>query len=189
VVIVAGNEESLALADRHPRRLVIPVTDPRAVFCQSVHTNACWRLFLMKPKLVALILALTVMSWAQSTTPAPTEQNSTPAKASCSCCEKMASADHKDMACSKHKDASAKDGKEVSCCAGRDAKDAASCCSGKDAKSCSKGDKASASCCGTGKPGDGHEMACCAKDGKDDANACCSGKQCEKHTDHPTPGN
>ena len=143
----------------------------------------------MKPKLIALILALTVMSWAQSTTPAPTGQNSNPAKASCPCCEKMASADHKDMACSKHKDASAKDGKEMSCCAGRDAKDAASCCSGKDAKSCSKGDKASASCCGTGKPGDGHEMACCAKDGKDDANACCSGKQCEKHTDHPTPGN
>jgi hypothetical protein len=143
----------------------------------------------MKHKLTTLILALTTMSWAQSTTPAPTpEQNSTPAKASCPCCEKMASANHKDMPCMHH---AGKDGKDMSCCSGKDAKDAASCCSGKDAKSCSKDDKASASCCDKNKPGEGEAMACCAKDGKNGANGCCSGKQCGKHdhSDHPTPGN
>jgi hypothetical protein len=141
----------------------------------------------MKHKLIALMLALTVMSWAQSTTPAPTsEQNSTPAKASCPCCEKMASADHKDLACMRH---AGKHGKEMSCCSGKNAKDAASCCTGKDGKSCSKDDKASASCCDKNKPGEAEEMACCAKDGKNGANGCCTGKQCVKHTDHPTPGN
>jgi hypothetical protein len=143
----------------------------------------------MKPKLFVLILALTALSWAQSTTPVPSaEQNSTPAKASCPCCEKMASADHKDMDCCKHHHVSGKDGKAMSCRAGKDAKDA-SCCSGKDAK-CLKDDKAS-SCCGTAKPGEGQEMACCAKDNKNDAKGCCSGNQCGKHDhgDHPTSGN
>lgn len=144
----------------------------------------------MKPKLIALILALTALSWAQSTTPVPSaEQNSTPAKASCPCCEKMASADHKDMDCCKHHDASGKDGKEMSCCASKDGKDAP-CCSGKAVK-CSKDDKASASCCATAKPGEGQEMACCAKDNKNGAKGCCSGSRCGKHDhgDHSTSGN
>lgn len=145
----------------------------------------------MKHNLIALILAVTVMSWAQSSTPAPAPgQNSTPAKASCPCCEKMASADHKGMDCCMHHDATGKDSKEMPCCVGKDAKDS-SCCGGKDAKSSSKDDKAAASCCGAGKPGEGHEMACCAKDAKDGANGCCSSKQCGKHehADHPTSGN
>jgi hypothetical protein len=145
----------------------------------------------MKHKLIALIFALATMSWAQSTTPVPApEQNSTPAKAktTCSCCEKMASADHKDMGCMHH---AGNHGKDMSCCSGKDAKDAASSCCGKDAKSCSKDDKVSASCCDQSKASEGEAMACCAKDGKNGANGCCSGKQCGKHdhSDHPTPGN
>jgi hypothetical protein len=61
--------------------------------------------FPTKRNLIAILLALTVMSWAQSTTstqtPAP-DQKSAPAdtKPGCSCCEKMSSADHSSM----HKD-------------------------------------------------------------------------------------
>jgi hypothetical protein len=138
------------------------------------------------------------MSWAQSTTPTPApapDQKSTPAdtKANCPCCDKMASADHKDMAACMHQSTAGKDDKEtMSCCAGKDAKDAATCCSGKEGKSCSKDDKASAACCAGGKSGEGHEMACCSdKDGKKAAHDCCGGKQCGKpdHHDHETPGN
>ena len=52
----------------------------------------------MKHKMLALILALTVVSWAQEatqTTPAAPQQSTTPEKAKCSCCDKMASADAK----------------------------------------------------------------------------------------------
>jgi hypothetical protein len=177
----------LVISTQSKCRVLIPSRE-RNLFAS---TRTYTEILSMKHKLIALIFALTMMSWAQSTTPAPApEQNSTPAKAktSCSCCEKMASADQKDMGCMHH---AGKHGKDMSCCSGKDAKDAASCCSGKDGKSCSKDDKASASCCDTGKPGEGQEMTCCAKDGKNGANGCCSGKQCGKHdhSDHPTPGN
>lgn len=155
-----------------------------------ISTRTYMEILAMKPKLIVLILALTALSWAQTTTPVPSaEQNSTPAKASCPCCEKMASADQKAMDCCKHHDASGKEGKEMKCCASKDGKDA-SCCSGKDAK-CSKDDKASASCCATAKPGEGQEMSCCAKDNKNGAKGCCSDSQCGKHDhgDHPTSDN
>src|SRR5579862_3539529 len=90
----------------------------------------------MKHRLFAVILALTVMSWAQTstqTTPSPTPAPTDKAKPSC--CEKMANGS-KDAgaACMRHKD-----GKEMaSCCGG---KDAASCCGGKDAKVCMKDGK------------------------------------------------
>ena len=152
----------------------------------------------MKRNLIAILLALTVMSWAQSTTPTQTpapDQKSAPAdaKPGCPCCEKMSSADHssmhKDMKACMHHDA--KDGKEtISCCGDKDAKDAASCC-GKDAKACSKDGKTMA-CCAEGKCAEGHEMACCsAKDGDAASHGCCGGNSCGKHDhhEHATPGN
>ena len=150
----------------------------------------------MKHKLIAILLALTIASWAQTatpnTTPAP-EQKSAPADAKAGCCDKMAEhADmHNGMACMRHPDASKTDKQDkqsvkgsASCCAGKDAKN--SCCAGKEGKSCSK--DAKSSCCDK-KSGEGHEMACCsAKDGK--ADSCCGGMQCGKHDHEPAaPGN
>src|SRR5215475_12488693 len=103
----------------------------------------------MKYKLMSLILALTVMSWAQTATqtmPSAPDQTA-PDKAKCACCDKMAKSDSKDShaACMR-----THDGKEMaSCCAGKDEK---SCCGGKDAASCMKDGKMAESCC-RGKDG------------------------------------
>jgi hypothetical protein len=140
----------------------------------------------MKYKMLALIVALTVVSWAQTetqTAPPAAQQSTVPADiAKCPCCDKMAAGDMKDMkSCCAHHDMKskdeAKDGKAMaSCCAGKEgmsAKDAkacmrkgkdkmASCCKGADGKnSCGK-DKTAAACCGDK----------CEKDGK----GCCGGK-------------
>jgi hypothetical protein len=154
----------------------------------------------MKFKLCVLSLALTVVSWAQSTTPnqtaAPEQNTSSPdGKSACPCCDKMASADHADqhkgMQACMHHAASSKDAKETtSCCSDKEAKGEMACCGGKDAKACVKGDKSSAACCG--KCAEGHEMACCSgKDGDAASHGCCGGKQCGKHEHHepPAPGN
>src|ERR1039458_7309586 len=95
----------------------------------------------MRYKMFALILALTVATWAQTstqTTPATPQQSTTPAdKAKCGCCDKMAATDAKDAhaCCARHDmkgDMKAADGKEMaSCCAGKDAKSSG----GKDAGS------------------------------------------------------
>lgn len=138
----------------------------------------------MKHKILALVLALTAMSWAQSVIPT---EPSAPQKsaAKCACCDKMASADSKDggMSCSRHS-ASSKDGKEAaSCCGG---KEAMSCCSGKDSKSCMKEAKNAASCCKDGCCKDKKASAsCCDKDCKE---GCCSKKTqsamncCDRHS-------
>jgi hypothetical protein len=138
----------------------------------------------MKYKLLAAVLVLTVMSWAQTTTqsaPSTPQQSTVPAdKAKCGCCDKMAATDAKDAhACCAHHDKQAKDSKEMaSCCAGKDAKS-----DGKDAMACMKADKdktATASC------GDccskDHEKGCCASHKKDDKTAmnCCE-KECGEH--------
>jgi len=123
----------------------------------------------MKHKLIALILALTVVSWAQ-TTPSTPQQSSAPAeKGKCPCCDKMASADSKNAhaSCDHHMKHTG-DGKEMAgCCSDKD-KDAKSCCAGSDAKSCMKGDKDKSACCGDS----------CGKDKT--ADKCCGGKDCEK---------
>jgi hypothetical protein len=107
-------------------------------------------------KMLAVILALTVLPWAQTPTPNnadATAQSTTTAE--CPCCQKMADA---------------KDGKAMSCC------------SAKDGKSCMKGDKkemaacVKAGCCAEGKD-------CCKKDGDKSAMACCDGGQCGMHHD------
>jgi len=127
----------------------------------------------MKHKLIALILALTVVSWAQTatqTTPSTPQQSSAPAeKGKCPCCDKMASADTKDAhAFCDHHMKHTGDGKEMAgCCSDKD-KDAKSCCGGSDAKSCMKGDKDKSACCGDS----------CGKDKT--ADKCCGGKDCEK---------
>jgi hypothetical protein len=126
----------------------------------------------MKYKMLALILALTVISWAQTatqSTPSTPQQNAAPEKAKCACCDKMAASDSKDgHAACMHKH----DGKEMaSCCAGKDEK---SCCSGKDAKSCMKDDK-TADCC-KGKEG----MKCDRRAAKDCGKGCCGSDKSEK---------
>lgn len=111
----------------------------------------------MRHKILALILALTAVSWSQTTTQTPTQPPVE--KVKCACCDKMASGDAKNtgMSC-KRMGKDAKGG--ASCCGG---KDAVSCCS-KDGKGCMKDDK-TASCCKD-----------CCKDSKDKtASACCGG--------------
>jgi hypothetical protein len=148
---------------------------------------------IMKIKLTALILALTVASWAQTATPnppAPTPQeNAAPqAKADCPCCDKTAGA-KEGQSCCRHEIAG-KDEKAMSCCSGEKA---SACCGGKEAKSCMKGDKdktagACGDCCGKD-----HERGCCASHNKDDKTAmsCGKDKQCGEHcaSHAPTGGN
>ena len=144
----------------------------------------------MRYKMFALILALTVVTWAQTATqntPSTPQQSTVPAdKAKCACCDKMAAADSKDApACCTHHAMQAKGSKEMaSCCAGKDAMSGG----GKDAMSCMKNekDKASASCCKGGCSKDSCSKdktatACCAgKCGKDGEKSCCSGMKSEK---------
>ena len=110
---------------------------------------------MMKHKVFALILALTVVSWAQISTQAPTQPPAD--KANCACCDKMASSDAKGsaMACKRMgKDGKGcmKDDKSASCC--KDCKDSkdktASCC----------GDKCKGDCCSKMKM-EHAGMACC----------------------------
>ena len=132
----------------------------------------------MKYKMLTLILALTVVSWAQTeiqTAPSTPQQSTVPAeKAKCACCDKMSAGDMKDMkSCCGHHDMQAKEGK--------DSKEMAPCCGGKDAKSCMKDskDKSAASCCkeGCGKDSCGKDKtasACCGNKCGKDGKGCCS---------------
>jgi hypothetical protein len=131
----------------------------------------------MKHKLLALLLALTVMSWAQTATQSsPAPEQSTSDKAKGACCDKCA-ADSKDghAACMRHGHGDAKE--MASCC---DAKEGASCCGGKDAKSCMKDDKTSASCCKDGC-GKGKTASCCDRKAvKTCGKGCCGSNKSEK---------
>lgn len=130
----------------------------------------------MKHKILALILALAVTSWAQTSTPnaASPQQNPAPAeKAKCPCCEKMASASTKDAhSCCAHHDMKA-DAKEMSCCNGKDAK----CCGDKDAMSCMKGAKDAASCCDKNCGTDKAAADCCGGNCKHCENGSCKKKE------------
>ncbi len=134
----------------------------------------------MRYKILAAALALTVMAWAQTATqtaPSTPQQSTAPAeKAKCPCCEKMGSADAKDMHAScMHHDMKAGDEAMGACCAGKDKdKEAMSCCGGKDGKSCMKGDKDEASACSGDKCGKDKmaEAGCCAGMAKDGKNSC-----------------
>jgi hypothetical protein len=93
----------------------------------------------MKYKTIALILALSVISWGQNSTPNsnanPQASTQSTEKAKCPCCDKSSSKGA--IACARH-------GRQAkgmaSCCAGKDGK----CCGGDQAKACMRGDK---TCC------------------------------------------
>jgi len=135
----------------------------------------------MKFKLTALLLALTVASWAQTPSQnppaaAPQENTAAHAKADCACCDKMASA-KEGQSCCRHAMA-AKGEKATSCCSGEKA---SACCNGKDAKSCMKGDQDKAASCGD-CCGKDHEKNCCASHQQGDKTAMsCGDKQCAEH--------
>ena len=132
----------------------------------------------MKPKMLALILALTLVSWAQTATQntSSTPQAGTSTEnAKCACCDQMSDAKGGHVACM-HNHA----GKDMaSCCTGKDEK---SCCAGKDAKSCMKDDKSAASCCKDGGGKEKHKTAsCCERNaGKQCGKECCKGNKSEK---------
>lgn len=134
----------------------------------------------MKHKLFALILALTVVSWAQtatqSTPSAPAKNDAAAEKAKCACCDKMA-ANSKDGHASCMRKAHDGDAKEMaSCCSGKDS----SCCGGKDAKSCMKDDKTAASCCKDGCGKDKTASCCDRKAAKGCGKGCCGANKSEK---------
>ena len=127
----------------------------------------------MRYKMFALILALTVATWAQTSnqvTPVAPQQSTAPAaRAKCACCDKMAATDSKDaQSCCAHHDMKADAGKDaMSCMKGANDKTAASCCKdGCSKDSCAK-DKTASACCG----------AKCGKAGK---KGCCSGMKSDK---------
>ena len=129
----------------------------------------------MKRKLFAVILALTVMSWAQTATQTTPSQSPAPAdKGRPSCCEKMTNGSKGGSpACMRHKDS-----KEMaSCCSG---KDGASCCGGKDAKECMKDGKCSGACCKEGSATDKTASCCDRKAGKECGKGCCASNKSEK---------
>ena len=149
-------------------------------------------MWIMKYRILASMLVLTVVSWAQTATQNAPQGQSPAEKASC--CVKMAGSDAKGghASCPRHAmhhDGQASEDKETaSCCAGKASKDAMSCCAGKDAaKSCMKGGDKEAMSCGN----------CCSKEKDKAAGACCgdkcgmNGKGCcsaeEKSAE--TPGN
>ncbi len=129
----------------------------------------------MKFRMLALILALTVMSWAQTATqsaPATTPDKNAPAEMG-KCCHKM-SADGKDNAsCMRDGKQTASSKEAGSCCAGKDGK---SCSNGKDEKSCMNGDKSAASCCKDGCGKDKTAASCCGDKCSKDGEGCCSKK-------------
>jgi len=132
----------------------------------------------MKYKMIAVILALTVASWAQTATqtnPSTPQQSSPTAESGkCSHHDKMAAAGKDAHACCARHMKHTGDGKEMAgCCAGKD-KDAKSCCDGDDAKSCMKGDKDKSAGCGDSCGKDKTAAACCG--GKDCDKGCCSKK-------------
>ena len=140
----------------------------------------------MKPKLLAIILAVSAFSWAQNATPAQSaspQPSTGPApaatKAECPCCQKMSDNDATMSCCAHHNDTSAKSnadcckGKEgkpaMSCSKAKDGDDAMSCCKGKDGKdamSCMKEDKSANASSSSKKSCGGDGMhGCCSHGG------------------------
>ncbi len=139
----------------------------------------------MRYKMFALILALTVATWAQTSnqvTPATSQQSTAPAaKAKCACCDKMAATDSKDaQSCCAHHDMKAGDGKDaMSCMKSGSDKPAPSCCKDSCSKdgcskdSCTK-DRTASACCG-GKCGKAGDKGCCSNMKSDKtAKSCCT---------------
>jgi hypothetical protein len=136
----------------------------------------------MKFRLFALILALSLVGWAQDTPAASAAPNSTPVPHAKACChQNMAGKDGKSCC---HN--AAADAKDATACCSKDKcemKDGKSCCDGKDMKTAMKECKKKG-CCADGK--------CCpegkscgeAKGGKT-AMGCCGGG-CQRHPYTPS---
>jgi len=132
----------------------------------------------MKFRLFALILALSLVGWAQDTPAAP---NSTPAPHAQACCHQNV-AGNDDKGCCHN---AAADAKDAAACCNKDKcamKDGKSCCDGKDMKAAMKECKKSG-CCTDGK--------CCTEgkscgEAKGDKTAMgCCGSKCERHPHTP----
>jgi len=126
-------------------------------------------------RFLALILALAVVSWAQTATQAnpPTQSDTQTEKGKCPCCDKKDAVGTEGGAacCARHHKMSGEGKEMASCCADKDN----SCCGGKDAKSCMKDNKEAAACCKESCGKDKTVAACCnGKCGKDCENGCCS---------------
>ncbi len=138
----------------------------------------------MKFKLFAVLLALSLVAWAQEK-PVGSSPDSTPKTDTKSCCHHADEAKGA-MSCGHHANAVGKDamaccGKASDCC-GKDKdkdnnkdqakceKDGKSCCAGKDKKACAGAPKKGAACC---------EGKCCGEKSEKSAMNCCGGK-CEK---------
>src|SRR5512141_565907 len=106
----------------------------------------------MKFKMVALFLALSLVTWAQTATPNPPSGQDAPKAGCANCCKHMAGDQDKDT----HGCCHDMHAKNATCCSGKDGKG----CMGKDGNSCMKADSATAS----------GEKCCDMKDGK----SCCS---------------
>ncbi|HTR27043.1 MAG TPA: hypothetical protein VMI10_23930 [Terriglobales bacterium] len=131
----------------------------------------------MKFKLFAVVLALSLMAWAQEN-PATSNPNSTPKTEAKSCCH-HGQGEKGAMTCGHHASAEGKDGmdccgKGSGCCGKEGAKcekDGKSCCGGKgkDMKACADECKKQGGCA---------DGKCCGMKGEKSAMKCCDG--CEK---------
>ena len=130
----------------------------------------------MKYRMLALMLALTVASWAQTATQTATSASQpgavTTEKSKCPCCDKMANSGAKaEHSCCTH-EAKTGDGEENACCGG------------KDAKTCSRGDKMGASCCKDSCGKDKTATASCGKScGKECKKGCCASTEANGSSD------
>jgi len=126
----------------------------------------------MKFKVFAVVLALSLMAWAQEN-PATSNPNSTPKTKSC--CH-HGQGEQGAMSCGHHASADGKDAIECckgSGCCGKEGakceKDGKSCCGGKDLKAPAKECKKNGGCA---------DGKCCGAKGEKTAMKCCNG--CEK---------
>ena len=123
----------------------------------------------MKFRLIALVLALSFVVWAQDNPSASTPQ-ATPAPETKSCCHHAA--DAKDAkGCCHH---ASNDAKDMAGCCGKDKcemKDGKSCCNGKDMKASMKECKKNGGC---------KDGKCCGAAAEKSAMKCC-GDKCERH--------
>lgn len=134
----------------------------------------------MKIKLLAFVLALTTVSWAQSANPTPNDKPAAPAAntSSCACCDKMA-----------------KDTKDMAACCRHDAKDSKSdmpCCNGEEGKACMKvsTNAAPGSCCGKDAACCKEGASCCTAKEKAQsaAKGCCAAGKCDRHAHQHASG-
>ncbi len=146
---------------------LLPRHFPTLLKAVEPHNELILRGDFMKHRMLALILALTVASWAQTATQPATSASPagavTTEKTKCPCCDKMADSGAKaEHSCCAH-EAKAADGKEKGCCGG------------KDAKTCARGDKTAASCCKDSCGKDKTTTASCGKScGKECKKGCCA---------------